>query len=211
MIMASPYPDRIASRADLRLFLSLDLQAHGLTRWSPVRAAMRPEIQFQRSLRRAEWSRNLRGFGKILYVWHRLRLQRLSVLTGISIPLGVFGPGLSIAHYGSIVVNHDARVGAFCRIHSATNIGSFQNSAPTIGDFVYIGPGSVIYGAVHIGDRAVVGANSVVSKDVPARSTAVGAPSRTLDGKDSTRVMPIWIQGRMNSRDEFSSRGTSLI
>lgn len=204
MTAHSSYPDRIRSRADLRLFLDLDLRAHGIVKWSTKLAITRPEIRFQRALRRAEWSKNFAGAGKLLYAWHRIRLQRLSLLTGISIPTGVFGPGLSIAHYGSIVVNQNARVGAFCRIHSATNLGAYLDAAPTLGDFVYVGPGAVIYGPARLGDRVAVGANSVVSKDVPAGCTVVGAPAKILSRRDSTVVMPNWIKNIM-SADRVSS------
>lgn len=66
------------------------------------------------------------------------------MVTGISIPPNVFGRGLSIAHFGSIVVSDKAKVGRYCRIHSATNIGIYKEAAPKLGDFVYIGPGAVI-------------------------------------------------------------------
>ena len=191
--MNAPYPREITSYRDLRLFLDLDLKAHGLSRWTVTQSMKRPEIRFQRALRRAEWSRTLRGFGRALYAVDRLHLQRLSLLTGISIPLGVFGPGLSIAHYGSIVVNPNAKVGAFCRLHSATNLGSYQGLAPTLGDYVYVAPGAVIYGGANIGDRVSIGANAVVTGTIPSRSTAVGAPARILPDRDSSSAMPPWI------------------
>tara|TARA_B100000378_G_scaffold99850_2_gene79405 strand:- start:919 stop:1287 length:369 start_codon:yes stop_codon:yes gene_type:complete len=114
------------------------------------------------------------------------------VRTGISIPPGVFGPGLSIAHYGSIVVNDGARVGSFCRIHSGTNIGTYRGAAPSLGDYVYLGPGAVLYGGISIGDYVAVGANSVVGKDVPPHVTVVGA-GKVLPDSDSRSVLPDWM------------------
>lgn len=56
------------------------------------------------------------------------------------IPLNVFGPGLSIAHFGSIIVNGNAKVGENCRIQDSVTIGAnavvvkdFNKSGITIG------------------------------------------------------------------------------
>ena len=54
--------------------------------------------------------------------------------------------------------------------------------APDIADGVYIGAGAKILGAVRIGPGATVGANAVVTKDVPAGKTVVGA-NRILENR----------------------------
>lgn len=189
--------ERIKNRADYELFKKLDLEAHGASRWLPHHAITKPELYYQRLLRWAEYTQTFKGAGKALYAVARVRLARYSLKTGISIPLGVFGPGLSIAHYGSIVVNDEARFGRFCRIHSATNVGVADGGVPKFGDFVYLAPGATVFGAVEVGSRSVIGANAVVNKDVPEGSTAVGAPARVLAGKDSRKSMPKWIAERM--------------
>jgi serine O-acetyltransferase len=140
--------DAIRSYEDYREFLAADLAAHGLAGWNVDAWLRNPQLRYQRVLRLAEYLRTRRNpAAKVLYAFVRLRLARLSLVSGISIPPGVFGRGLSIAHYGSIVVNDQVRVGSYCRIHSATNIGVHGGSAPTLGDFVYVGPGAVVYGA----------------------------------------------------------------
>ena len=50
----------------------------------------------------------------------------------------------------------------------------------TIGDNVWIGGGATVLGGVTIGDHSVIGAGAVVTKDVPARSVAVGNPARVI-------------------------------
>lgn len=181
------------ARDRFRANLLADLHAHGLSKWSPDLAFRNPCLYYQRQLRRVEFLQACQGrIARLLRALARFRLQRLSVRTGISIPPGVFDEGLSIAHYGSIVVNNNARVGKGCRIHSATNIGTRGDGAPVIGRYVYIGPGAIIYGPVKIGDYAVIGANSVVGRDIPDGVTVVGAPARVVSEKGSGSIMPAW-------------------
>lgn len=94
---------------------------------------------------------------------------------GFSIPWIVCGPGLSIAHYGTIVINGNARIGTHCRINIAVNIGANNGSkkAPILGDNVYIGPGAKIFGDINIADNVMIGANSVVNKSVEEIGSAV--------------------------------------
>lgn len=186
---------------------ALDMQAHDVQRWNAITSPFRyPELYYQRILRLVEHALSMRGFTwRVIRFAARFRLQRVSVRTGISLPPGVAGPGLSIAHYGSIVVNSNARIGAFCRIHSATNIGVAASGVPTIGDFVYIGPGAVLYGGISVGNGAVIGANSVVNKDVPPGVTVAGAPARIIARRDSSTVVPQWFPNYGN--EELTARG----
>ena len=191
------FPRSIKTHDDYKLFLKLDLAAHGLDRWRPYYRLTRPELLFQPTLRAAEYSQPKKGPGRLVYYWNRLLLKRRSVQTGITISPGVCGPGLSIPHYGSVIMHSEVRVGAFCRIHSATNLGRHEGGAPTLGDFVYIGPGAVIYGDVTVGSHVVIGANAVVGRAVPDNSTAVGIPAKVLPDRPSAEVMPPWIRTYM--------------
>lgn len=193
--MSSPDEhDAIRTREDYRAFLNADLRAHGVDRWRLRYVLTKPTLRYQRLLRKVEYLRSLDGLvARAGYAAARLRLARLSVRTGISIPPGVFGRGLSIAHYGSIVVNDEARVGRYCRIHSATNIGTYAGAAPRIGDFAYIGPGAVIYGAVVLGDDIAVGANAVVGSSFTGPATLAGAPARVVSTTGSSSAMPQWM------------------
>jgi acetyltransferase-like isoleucine patch superfamily enzyme len=57
----------------------------------------------------------------------------------------------------------------------------FTTRGPTrIGDNVWCGANVVITSGVTIGERAVIGANSVVTKDIPAHSIAAGVPARVV-------------------------------
>ena len=181
----------ISTKADYERYLRDDLTAAGMSRWRLQDQLRRPEVHYLRLLRLVEYLLAQPGaVSRVRRSWARWRLLRSSTRLGLSIPPNVFGPGLGIAHYGSIVVNSRARVGAWCRINSATNIGLGPSGVPTIGDFCYIAPGAVVYGGITVGDRVVVGANAVVGRDVPDGVTVAGAPARVVSQHDSSLVMP---------------------
>lgn len=167
----------------------LDMKAHGVSKWRADYSIRLPELAYQRLLRKVEGCSGTR-FGRLYRLFLRLRLKRMSIRTGISVPPGVFAGGLSIAHYGSVIVNRKARVGSFCRLHGSTNIGEYRGQAPILGDYVYVGPGAVLYGGIRIGDGVVIGANSVVNSDVPENVTVAGAPARIISSRDSSSLMP---------------------
>ena len=51
---------------------------------------------------------------------------------------------------------------------------------PTIGDNVYIGPGAKLVGKIIVGNNAAIGANCVVTKDVPENGVVVGVPGKVI-------------------------------
>lgn len=142
-------------------------------------------------LRKAEYYENCRKdiLGQMYLTFLKFRLIKLSINLGFTIPRHVFGPGLSIAHWGSIVVHGDVRVGKNCRIHSAVNIGIFKGKCPTIGNNVYIAPGTKLFGGISIGDNVIIGANSVVNKDVPSNVTIAGIPAKVISENDSSGLI----------------------
>ena len=56
---------------------------------------------------------------------------------------------------------------------------------PTLGDYVYIGPGAKLYGNISIGSRVAVGANAVVNKSFGDDVTLAGIPARIVSHTDS--------------------------
>ncbi|MBN9212184.1 MAG: hypothetical protein BGO45_03655 [Microbacterium sp. 71-36] len=184
----------IQNRADYREFLAADLLAYNVSRWRIDSPWRHPVLHYQRLLRRTEFLATRRGAAaRIARFWARFRLQSVGVRTGITLPPGVAGPGVTIAHYGTVVVNTRARIGKFTRLHPGVTIGIADGKVPVIGDFVYLGPNVVVYGGVTVGDGAVVGANSVVNKDVPPGVTVVGSPARVVAERDSRALLPSWI------------------
>ena len=95
-------------------------------------------------------------------------------ILGVEIPWNVtIGTHLQLQHGRGIVINHQTVIGHHCILRHTTTIGNKKRSdgsytsAPTIGNYVDIGCHVVILGDVNIGDRAVIGAGSVVIRDVP--------------------------------------------
>lgn len=93
---------------------------------------------------------------------------------GFSIPINVFGPGVSIPHYGTIVINPNAKIGRNCRIHAGTNIGMHKGGAPIIGDNVYIGPGAILFGEIKVANNVSIGANTIVNTSITEENVIVG-------------------------------------
>lgn len=84
------------------------------------------------------------------------------------------------------VVHDNAVIGEHCTIGQNVTIGSkwpngiCDGSCPIIGCGVFIGAGAVILGNIKIGDYSVIGANAVVTKDVPPYAICVGVPGRIV-------------------------------
>jgi len=148
--------------------------------------------RYQRLLRYVEYLTNCRKRPIRRRLAH-FRLHRLGTRLGFTIPLNVFGPGLAIAHHGTIVVNAGARVGKNCRLHVCVNIGTAAGAvaaAPQIGANCYIGPGAKIYGPITIGDSVAIGANAVVNKSFPeGNATIAGIPARIISQKGSQGLL----------------------
>ncbi len=139
--------------------------------------------KFQRVMRKLEYLTNCQG-NKILKLYYKLRYRALSNKLGFTIPINTFGPALSIAHKGTIVVNERARIGSHCRIHVCVNIGASAKdkyAAPTIGSHSYIGPGVKIYGKIILGNNIRIGANAVVNKSfLEENLTIAGVPAKII-------------------------------
>lgn len=86
--------------------------------------------------------------------------------------------------FGGVVVNSRTIIGKDCNIASGVTFGEAvrgkRQGFPIIGDHVWIGPGAKVFGKINIGDHAAIGANSVVTSDVPDNAVVVGAPGRLI-------------------------------
>lgn len=117
----------------------------------------------------------------------RLISQRARKVTGIEIHPGAkIGENLFIDHGMGVVIGETAEIGRNVLMYHGVTLGGVGSDKdtkrhPTIEDDVIIGAGAKILGPITIGKGAKIGANSVVLKDVPPYSTAVGAPARIVN------------------------------
>jgi serine O-acetyltransferase len=127
---------------------------------------------------------------KPVYLFFRVVLRHYTYKYGIGIePSTNIGNGFYIGHFGSIFISPETVIGKNCNISQNVTIGQASRGRnkghPTIGDNVYIGPGAKIIGAIHIGSNVAIGANCVVTKDIPDSSVVVGIPGRVISSKGS--------------------------
>lgn len=111
--------------------------------------------------------------------------NRASEVFGVDIhPAARFGQGIMIDHGTGVVIGETAVLGNDISIlHGVTLGGSGKESGdrhPKISDGVMIGANASILGNIRIGANAKIGAGSVVVRDIPASSTAVGVPAKVV-------------------------------
>ena len=118
---------------------------------------------------------------KVMSLVYRIAYKCVQVVTGVELPCEVeIGRNFVIDHFGGIVVSGFTRFGDDCRIRSGVVIGLARVDdpcAPVIGNGVDIGAGAKVLGRIRIGNNVLIGANAVVTSDVPDDSIAVGVPA----------------------------------
>ena len=139
-----------------------------------------PGLKAVRSHRRAHWC-----YTHGLLFLARMISQGSRRRTGIEIHPGAkIGKRLVIDHGMGLVIGETAEIGDDCLIYHGVTLGGTGKETgkrhPTIGNNVLIGTVAKVLGPITIGDNARVAANSVVLKDIPESSTAVGIPARVV-------------------------------
>jgi serine O-acetyltransferase len=121
-----------------------------------------------------------------LYFLARLVNHIARFFTAIDIhPGAIIGRNFFIDH-GFVVIGETAEIGDDVTMYQHVTLGGTNPADgvagkrhPTIGDGVIIGSGAAVLGPVHVGARARIGANAVVTRDVPEGATMVGIPARS--------------------------------
>ena len=161
-------------------------------KWSPditdrLKGLFFPDhiMHFLSAMRHVDYySRSRVGVNRVLYYGWLWKFHRLSVKLGFSIGPSVFGYGLVIYHYGTIVVGDNNRIGNYAVMHTSTCIAGKES---IVGDGLFMSTGAVIANRVELGDNVTVGANSVVCKSIRQSNILLtGAPAAIK--KDS----PVW-------------------
>ena len=124
----------------------------------------------------ALWVRDVKGPARIL-------AQITRFVTGVEIhPGATIGRRFFIDHGMGIVIGETAEIGDGVMLYHGVTLGgqvlTQTKRHPTIGDNVTIGAGAKVLGPITIGEGSAVGANAVVTKDVPANCIAIGIPAK---------------------------------
>ena len=110
----------------------------------------------------------------LLIGWWRPRNKYFIIPDSMTI-----GGGILFAHPYATILNAESIGENFSCIH-CTTLGKKDGKRPIIGDNVSLGANVTIIGGVHIGDNVVVGAGSIVVKDVPDNCVVAGNPAKII-------------------------------
>lgn len=150
------------------------------------------------------WNMNLRALARMV-----ANISR--ILTGIEIhPEAKIGKRLFIDHGTGVVIGQTAVIGDDVTIYHGVTLGGIGNGKadekrhPTLENGSMIGAGAQVLGNITIGEGAKVGANSVVTIDVPAHRVALGIPARIIGSDEHARAYG------MPGREELASLASSI-
>jgi serine O-acetyltransferase len=127
----------------------------------------------------------------------RLISQLSRFFTGIEIhPKAEIGKNFFIDHGMGVVIGETSEIGDNVTIYHATTLGGISPSIksdeqryvkrhPTLKNNVVVGSGAQVLGPIVVGENAKIGANAVVTKDVPANAVMVGIPAKNVNEDES--------------------------
>ena len=173
----------ITNKNDLRFYLMADrMMNRGVFTISiamRLKDLLSPDyiMRFLVSMRYVSYYHHIKRKGIINMLKFQLwshRYHKLSLKLGFSIGSDVFGYGLLIPHWGTIVVGESNRVGNYAVLHTSTCI---TDNAKVIGDALYLSSGAKITSHVTLGDNVSIAANSVVNRNCLGNALLAGAPA----------------------------------
>ena len=131
------------------------------------------------------WQKELKWLGRSLSTFSRF-------LTGIEIHPGAkIGRRFFIDHGMGVVIGETSEIGDNVTIYHSVTLGGISPSIdsdsqrnvkrhPTLKDNVVVGSGAQVLGPIVVGKNAKIGANAVVTKDVPENAVMVGIPAKNV-------------------------------
>ena len=125
------------------------------------------------------WNLNLKLIARMISNFSRF-------FTGVEIhPAVKIGKNLFIDHGMGVVIGETTIIGDNVSIYQGVTLGGTKRIKkkrhPTINDNVVIGAGAKVLGPILVGKNSKIGANSVVTKNVPPNITVIGIPARVID------------------------------
>jgi len=148
-------------------------ESRGPGEWNPGKSLLKALRDYQRQQRQhtllSPWLRR----------WAVLRHRFWSAVSGADIPLNCqIDGGLLLPHPNGVVIHPSAKVGPNCLIFQQVTLGTRGGpESPTLQGHVDVGAGAKLLGGIVIGEHAQIGANAVVTIDVPPSAVAVGIPA----------------------------------
>ena len=139
----------------------------------------------------------------------RIISQFSRFLTGIEIHPGAnIGKNLFIDHGMGVVIGETSDIGDNVTIYHMATLGGIAPSInsndqrnikrhPTIEDEVVIGSGAQVLGPVTVGRCAKIGANAVITKDVPEKAVMVGIPAKAVKFKNKGKFRPYGVDDKV--------------
>jgi serine O-acetyltransferase len=107
-----------------------------------------------------------------------------TVVTGAEISHKAdIGPGFRIGHSQGLFVGPNVKLGFRSTMNQGTCLSSnleADHGAPVVGNYLYMSPGSKVFGNVKIGHRVWIGPNSVALKDIESDKVVLGVPGRAM-------------------------------
>lgn len=180
----------ITKKKELDFYLMADMMMNrGKFRWSikdRLKRVIIPDyiMQYLKSMRYVAYmqvGRDMSFYLKTKCLFHALRYRELGVKLGFSIGPQVFGYGLVIPHYGTIVVGASNRIGNYCVLHTSTCI---TDNKKVIGTGLYLSTGAKMTSKIELGDYISVGANSLVNKSFKSNIMIAGNPAVKIKDTD---------------------------
>lgn len=181
----------ISTKKDLKYFISEDLKRFGGRKPNIKDWILKNEKwyiwQYIKVLRHVEY--HLNNKHNLLYLYWFFKYKRLCYNLKIDIKPNNLGPGVRIMHLGALIrIKRNCIIGKNCTLLPGTVIGNKHlnndNSWVIIGDNCYIGLGVKIFGQVTIGNNVTIGANAVVTHDIPDNAIVGGIPAKIIRFKE---------------------------
>lgn len=166
-------------REDITTYIKRDPSAR--TRTSIIIGALGLHAVWAYRIYHWLWQKGFYGLSEFL-------ARRARKRYGLEIhPAASIGRRFVIDHGLGIVIGETTRIGDDCLMYQGVTLGMTGKQTgkrhPTIGNNVTIGANAVILGAIHVADRANVGAGAVVTHDVPKDVSVAGVPATIISDR----------------------------
>lgn len=181
----------IASKKELRYIFQEDLKRYNNKKPSLKDWLLHNEIwyifYYIKHLRYIEYYKDK---NRILFLWHFIIYKHLGFKLHVTIYPHTIGPGFRLYHIGDFThIGPNVRIGKNCTILPGVVFGhkteKGDDKITIVGDNCYFGLGVKILGSVRIGNNVTIGANSVVTKDIPDNVIVAGVPAKIIKTKQN--------------------------